>query len=198
MRPTGRDPRVTTYTLNPTVHNRDLDAGHGQPILQYASWYRTMEKYNKFGLTYPTDKFPALSGIAKSFQKMIQDIYGDQYKDRYVAGLWVNNLPAGLLWRALGAKGSQIYRTKPPLKYVAPSWSWASLMGTEIKFVVNGFRGSGRDLPVIDSFRISAAYCTSEGATDFGQIKDGALKVSGQLCYGLRLDPYDQSKLLFD
>jgi len=45
----------------------------------YGSWHRIVADFSMMKLTYPTDKLPALSGIAKVFSKILED--------RYVAGL---------------------------------------------------------------------------------------------------------------
>jgi hypothetical protein len=78
-------------------------------------------------LTKPTDKLPALSGIAAEYQRVSGDTY--------LAGLWKSNLPWGLLWgRLFNHKEEPIPPPKPeapPLntqmpEYICPSWSFAS------------------------------------------------------------------------
>jgi hypothetical protein len=45
-------------------------------------------------------------------------------KDKYLAGLWRQNLETQLLWRSLSP--ATAHRV---IEYIAPSWSWASLEG---------------------------------------------------------------------
>jgi hypothetical protein len=80
-------------------------------------WSRTVYHYLEGQLTYPKDIFVALSGVAQQFQKRLQD--------RYVAGLWMKQLPWQLCWRSkLSSKSS--YQPALNMPYRAPSWSWAS------------------------------------------------------------------------
>jgi hypothetical protein len=77
-------------------------------------WNDVIEHFSQTDITYDTDRLPALSGIAKTFLQQ-------QTGDEYIAGLWKNNLAAGLLWQTSG----QI--AKRPSTYIAPTWSWASM-----------------------------------------------------------------------
>jgi hypothetical protein len=54
-------------------------------------------------------------GIAMQFQS--------QFKDEYLAGLWLKNIEAQLLWQV------HSFGCSRPAKYRAPPWSWASLDG---------------------------------------------------------------------
>ncbi|PMD28913.1 HET-domain-containing protein [Hyaloscypha variabilis F] len=83
------------------------------------AWPRIVEEYENRGingrfLTHETDKFPALSGLAKEFKNMG---LGD-----YVAGMWTTELPLRLGWRCRSVGVGP--RTDV---YLAPTWSWASL-----------------------------------------------------------------------
>jgi hypothetical protein len=79
-------------------------------------WWRGVvtPQYSRLQLTKPTDRLPALSGLAAAVQQKTQD--------KYLAGLWLSDLTRGLLW-----KPSTIARF--PDVYLAPSWSWASVHG---------------------------------------------------------------------
>jgi hypothetical protein len=81
----------------------------------YQRWYCIVDDYGGRKLTYASDKFPALSGLAKEFQKTLGD--------DYVAGLWKNDLHRGLLWQIT----STTTRVTRPKEYRALSWSWASI-----------------------------------------------------------------------
>jgi hypothetical protein len=111
----------------------------------------------------------------------------DEYSENsleYVAGLWSRHLAPGLLWRA--RHSSRSYRSKPPLKYIAPSWPWASIMYAKIDFTISIYETSE-----IESFQILETQCNVEGANEFGQVTGGALLVSGQLRDDVDLDPFD-------
>lgn len=85
----------------------------------YDRWLAIVRLYPAKALTYPEDRFPALSGIAQFFQR--------QTKDAYIAGLWRGDMVMGLLW----ARQHPSYGASPGCRhkedvFVAPTWSWAS------------------------------------------------------------------------
>ncbi|KAH7131922.1 heterokaryon incompatibility protein-domain-containing protein [Dendryphion nanum] len=88
-------------------------------------WWRevVVTTYFPLGLTKPTDRLPALSGIASAVQ--------NKTKDMYLAGLWSSDLAEGLLWQP----GDENHKSVTlPTSYIAPSWSWASIHSTRIRF----------------------------------------------------------------
>jgi hypothetical protein len=89
---------------------RGLKVGHTD------NWEGIVPHYSEQLLTYPTDKLIALQGIVNEMKK----------KDPsrvYAQGLWLDELPRHLLWRA------ERNLTKGPEELHIPSWSWASKMG---------------------------------------------------------------------
>ncbi|KAK0648410.1 heterokaryon incompatibility protein-domain-containing protein [Cercophora newfieldiana] len=82
------------------------------------TWASVVKEFTARQLTYETDKFPAIAGIASRFA----DGTG------YCAGLWRQDLPGALLFRWIG-------RPATPARYIAPSWSWAALNGPTICLV---------------------------------------------------------------
>ncbi|KAI0466847.1 HET-domain-containing protein [Xylaria cf. heliscus] len=80
-------------------------------------WDDACRDYSRRKLTYPSDKLPALSGIARHFGSRCQD-------DTYVAGVWLSQLPRALLWSVL--RGERPDVRPPPTDSGAPSWSWMS------------------------------------------------------------------------
>ena len=80
----------------------------------YDRWYDLIKQYSTLELTYESDIFPALSGVAAFVQKATGD--------GYVAGLWRDDLQRGLLWSVMEpGERLEVWR--------APSWSWASVKG---------------------------------------------------------------------
>ncbi|KAE8422969.1 hypothetical protein BDV36DRAFT_244395, partial [Aspergillus pseudocaelatus] len=65
-------------------------------------------------MTYPSDKLPAMSGIAKEYAKVLGNAY--------VAGLWREFLVDELAWLPWE-------QCTAASEYRAPSWSWASVDG---------------------------------------------------------------------
>jgi hypothetical protein len=109
-------------------------------------WYNLVRDYGKRDLTYITDRLPALSGLAKVFES--------QLHDKYIAGLWLNNLIEGLCWDSPFIPSTRI---SPPLPYCGPSWSWVSMRtpctpvlragGTQLATVVDAHVELARDNP---------------------------------------------------
>ncbi|KUI72547.1 hypothetical protein VM1G_08286 [Cytospora mali] len=95
-------------------------------------WYGMVEDYSSRFLTVESDKLPAMAGLAKNFQR-------DTLKNgTYLAGLWKEFFPGALLWRVrrehqLGMPGEThplaVFQPRRPMRYRAPSWSWACLDG---------------------------------------------------------------------
>jgi hypothetical protein len=79
-------------------------------------WQRTVGKYSQRKFKDPTDKLPAIAGLAATFEKRI--------KSGYLAGLWMDNLAEGLLWMTIGPFTRSDRSAQK--QYIAPSWSWAS------------------------------------------------------------------------
>ncbi|KAF8246584.1 hypothetical protein K440DRAFT_631127 [Wilcoxina mikolae CBS 423.85] len=96
-------------------------------------WPAMVEEYTRRKLTYEDDKMPALSGLANA----VYSLTGGSY----LAGLWKDHIIEDVHWRTYtriensvqvygGFKhvyGAKICDVTIPIKYRAPSWSWASL-----------------------------------------------------------------------
>ncbi|KAF2194132.1 hypothetical protein K469DRAFT_689181 [Zopfia rhizophila CBS 207.26] len=78
------------------------------------SWWKLVGEYNACSLTFATDKWPAISGLATEVEI--------DRGQRLVHGLWAHNLTDELLWTISMPK-------KKSLDIGAPSWSWLSIDG---------------------------------------------------------------------
>jgi hypothetical protein len=139
------------------------------------AFYDICREYSRRGLTYGTDKLPAMSGVAKRLQAMIGG--------EYLAGIWSVGFREGLLWSALPG-GSGVTRGG---EYRAPSWSWASVDG-EVVYYRAGFNPSfspasrhADDVQLLD-FDIQL----KDGHVPYGQVTAGWALVQG-LSIKLRL-----------
>jgi hypothetical protein len=79
-------------------------------------WSTLVLQFSRCSLTYENDRLPSLGGLAR--------IFAQKYGYTYAAGLWLEDMPLSLLWRAhipllTVSKG----------EYCAPSWSWVSRQG---------------------------------------------------------------------
>lgn len=132
---------------------------YGDPHLQ---WNRIVQDYCKRSLTKEEDKLIAISGIAKVFQSRMLN-------DTYVAGLWYNSFPLGLLWKVIDPDSI----TRPD-SYRAPSWSWASIDGGISP--CNTVTAKDTCMLCLDILS-SNIDLVSEDPT--GQVKGGSLRVCG-------------------
>jgi hypothetical protein len=78
-------------------------------------WNAEVTAYSRLELTYERDRLPALSGLARRLNAA--------KLERYLAGIWEGELPGGLFW---ACEDKHAHRAS---EYVAPSWSWASIVG---------------------------------------------------------------------
>lgn len=121
---------------NPSFHAKTPTTGNFK--LSYASamskpdidtrlkaWAMVVAEYSRRALTEPTDRLPAISGIAK-------DIALPEM-GRYLAGIWECQLPQALLWEQRdGLLERQASVGARPLQYQAPTWSWASISSSAL------------------------------------------------------------------
>lgn len=92
-------------------------------------WYTLVAAFDEPDFTDARDTFPAIAGIARRVQEFT--------KQRYIAGLWEEDLFCGLLWNTKDLGGRVTRRPSPvslwqaleileePRYLIAPSWSWA-------------------------------------------------------------------------
>jgi hypothetical protein len=95
----------------------------------FAAWYRIVEIYSHRALTVRSDKLLAVAGLASLVQESLGGTYG--------AGLWKEDLQKGLGWYVVRLLAEPNVPNEPhgrAMEYIAPSWSWASLHGPDVKF----------------------------------------------------------------
>jgi hypothetical protein len=87
----------------------------------YMFWHVQVMEYTNRQSTFPEDKLPALSGVARSIYNITNS--------EYFAGLWMDNFLMDLCWkRILHPEEWEPPWVLPP-SYRAPSFSWASVEG---------------------------------------------------------------------
>jgi hypothetical protein len=134
------------------------------------SWEQVASLYSAKDITIESDRLPALSGVAHRFQARFASVY--------LAGLWKNNLVRGLCWTTVEWFFSP--EAKRPSTYVAPSWSWCSVLAW-----VHWLRKSSEDdnLTVID-VDVHEASCTPSTSDPTGAVSSGFIRLSGSLALG--------------
>jgi hypothetical protein len=123
-----------------------------------------VDHYRKRRLTFEKDKFPALSGIAMEMAERI--------KYTYVAGLWLEDIHAGLLWSTFGTN------CRPP-EYVAPSWSWACLTQLQTPYIYDHAPTHDEDYSRSNIAEILRVDVSTVGGDPYGQVTSGILRVRG-------------------
>lgn len=128
--PINREPAPVGLSLASGLH-RIFASKRDDAI--YDSWFRVVEDYSQRDLTFPNDRFPAISGLAQEVEALTGD--------RYLAGLWEKDFLRGLVWKTVPDNRSatfgpefllsaqnllDIIHPTPKPTYAAPSWSWAS------------------------------------------------------------------------
>jgi hypothetical protein len=153
--------------LKDFVPGKVLDKYGAESTKMKASyWHCVVDSYGAIQLSFPTDRLIALSGIAREVQKMLPSIY--------VAGMWQDQLPHSLLWRSSGEDWS----TLTP-KYIAPSWSWASVTRS---IYHPSYAEGPQSAPVRSCATMLDIGVTLANPDDpFGQLTDGYLHIRGKL-----------------
>ncbi|RYP46432.1 hypothetical protein DL768_007344 [Monosporascus sp. mg162] len=82
--------------------------------LTFFPWYNFVHIYSPARTTFSTDRLAAVRALARYFGGTSQFAYG----------LWAEDLQNGLLWYV-----DDVLCSEHMDKYVAPSWSWASIQG---------------------------------------------------------------------
>ena len=135
------------------------------PEIRATSWYKVVQEYSQRALTFETDRLPGISGIAREIA--VPEL------GRYLAGLWERKFPGALLWSSRGGVVDRPDVLPRPAQYLAPTWSWASIISavridqvliTESKVTV---------------CRVIEVTCAPTTADLYGHVEDGRLRISG-------------------
>ncbi|KAK0729600.1 heterokaryon incompatibility protein-domain-containing protein [Lasiosphaeris hirsuta] len=128
----------------------------------YKLWRALVNEYGRRSLTVANDKFPAMSGLARSFASAVG---GDS---EYVAGIWRGDLVRGMLW-------ATAHDVSSPPAWRAPSWSWAAWQG-ELGW------GEVYSQAVLSRCTIHEVEVVPSGTDPFGKLKGGHITLSASLC----------------
>lgn len=157
--------------LNPSRQSSARLAGD----LLARQWHKIVESYSSLHLSFPEDKFPALSGLAQQMSKR----RGQEV--RYLAGLWSDSLLTDLLWTAPHKYVLEIDRIlQGKHEWRAPSWSWAT-RDVSIYFPRTGAERNGFTCEVKALCNIICAETTLATTEKTGRISGGRLVVKGRL-----------------
>ncbi|KAH9887732.1 heterokaryon incompatibility protein-domain-containing protein [Cubamyces lactineus] len=94
---------------------RDIEQYSDEWLAVRRGWYAIVAEYSHRRLSYPSDTLVACAGLAKMFAHALGS--------EYVAGLWNDDfILIDLLWCV-----EYNCCARRPQRYLAPSWSWASM-----------------------------------------------------------------------
>lgn len=126
-----------------------------RPENQGWAWDAIVKEYSGTDLTNPSDRLPALAGIARRQHEATGN--------HYLAGMWKEQLLPQLAWFVSGEP-----RKRPAWR--APSWSWVAVDGSVQEWV--GMQKDSREyISVID------AWTMPSGPDAFSQVSSGLLRI---------------------
>ncbi|KAL3605344.1 hypothetical protein FPOAC2_00287 [Fusarium poae] len=153
------------FLVSNNIHTWGLTEHEGGMMRSFRLWFEHVEAYMNMNFSKESDRMIAFSGIVSSF------VQSQKLTGTYLVGLWRPHLPLGLCWYVKDSKTSRSSR------YMAPSWTWTSLLGP----YQLGHIGH------LDSFRLgkpgllttleSAPAASSDSSIKVTSITDGAITV---------------------
>jgi len=167
-------PYVGDYQQSSELQKRDFRSlTSEQSALKF--WAQLIVVYTEMALTFPNDRLPAVSAIARQVQPLI--------RSRYLAGIWESDIPRGLSWYIPHYRWKMKEVSQSAANScIAPSWSWISAK-------------LNASIPVVNysiHFRTAInnwdAQVDLESDDEFGRVKGGTLKLRGKI---LTLDVYE-------
>jgi hypothetical protein len=148
-----------------------------------AQWHSLVFHYAQRYLSYPGDRLPAVSGIAR--------LVAGRLKQSYVAGLWSEDLVVGLIWRVVHPDSSLALNHS---RFTGPSWSWTSVNKFMIysafmihkRHAEDWLQNSGsfsrlEDHDWAPCLKIQEWSVELAGDDPFGQVKSGQLTILGRI-----------------
>jgi hypothetical protein len=141
------------------------------------TWRGIVQDYTRRKLAFPTDKLPALAGIAREVGRLTGM--------EYLAGLWKENMLHDLMWFAR----THEWRMRPTHtdEYPrAPTWSWASV---EAPILCDAVTGDATPLARV----LSCGVQDVDGKSTYDIVAGGTVEIQGPLA---ELDRSDIMALL--
>ncbi|KAH8683001.1 heterokaryon incompatibility protein-domain-containing protein [Tricladium varicosporioides] len=140
---------------------------HGK--IGYKLWTEMIEDYSGRSLGVPSDRLKAIAGIASELQQLSGD--------KYLAGLWEEDLLYQLGWRQ--DTTDKVSQTPISRKTTSPSWSWASTEG-KVLF------GGDLSADYLDSTALVHSCCVTPKIpkAPFGDVSSGRIVISAKIMRG--------------
>ncbi|KAF4631563.1 hypothetical protein G7Y89_g6562 [Cudoniella acicularis] len=132
----------------------------------YQSWYNMIQDFATRKFSVQTDRLPSLSGLAA--------MVAAQKNERYCAGLWWEDIGYSICWTT---DNDSSFR---PDFYIAPSWSWESVMGSAI-FPPTGHSRSFLAPQPLDSVAFHDYQAILRRSNQYGEIECAWLELEAPL-----------------
>jgi hypothetical protein len=155
------------------------DSSPSFALNRLAHWKRLVERYSQHQLSYPMDRLPAISGLAKRFGASMTGV-------KYLAGVWENDAIA-LVWhpeREIPEPEAPSSAASPS-SYIAPTWSWAS-----VDCAVACIRMGLED---VSFYKLLVSKCVAAGKDPTGRVSSGELVIEGRLERAIFTAPHQWS-----
>lgn len=141
----------------------------------YERWYDIVREFTRRSLTKDTDTLPALAGLAREFQRVTGDVY--------CAGLWKKDIICGLLWDRLpvwSKDGTTRWDNTKPSEYLAPSWSWAGVLGRQANFPNWRAKDALSSKFAFNIAKVLEVHTVLKGPDQFGQVVSGKITLKAR------------------
>ena len=143
--------------------SKRIASGRGLAI---GEWMSVVGAFTSRQLTFPLDRLPALSGVARVINR--------ERGINYLGGLWEDQLPLALLWQAVQPQDPDLLQRQGFALQQSPSFAWCST-GTEIVQRRIILRTESLRYSII----IKEARCYPIGPDPYGQLSWGFVRLEG-------------------
>ena len=151
-----------TRTLSATIFPSPGAIVHPDQLIH--DWYGlVLEPYSERRFTFPSDRLPAIAGIA--------EIFGRKLQSEYISGTWTAGIAAGLSWYRAGKRWDNGCE-----ELKGPIFSWSSQPSAVRWFLrTNTLSNWKVHIQIVDSFM------ENRKGEPYGEVQNVRLKVRGRL-----------------
>jgi hypothetical protein len=163
--PYGNPDLVSAFGNDTQTWHLGIPLDETSAVTHQRTWAMLVTNYSRTSLTLPQDKLVAMSAISRRVCTLRNFRPGD-----YLAGLWRQDLPWQLLWFVIAPWETELRQPT----YIAPSWSWASLVTGGVLWTI-----VERGDIVAELVDVSVSLKTTD---PFGELTSGYIRLRGPMC----------------
>lgn len=154
---------MTLVSLRQELSKSQPRRGHVASYHKSDRWEEVMVEFSRRALTEPSDKLPALAGLAERFSKCMPP------DSKYLAGLWSPWLIRQLAWRV-----TENEIGKRPEDFRAPTWSWLSIDGPVVLDLMDEPNSNVSRLADVVGHQVALQTDNA-----FGKVKEAVVHIKG-------------------